>query len=75
MYREQLLKSRLLKNVPIEVINHYENKVPNQQDLPISVYERDGDYFVVDGLDTLLKMNGTGDQLIDCYVTHKDSFL
>lgn len=75
MYREQILKSSLLKNIPIDVINQYENKVPNQQAAPISVYERDGNYFVIDGLDTLLKMNGGGDQLIDCYVTHKDSFL
>lgn len=75
MYREQILKSRLLKNVPIDVINQYDNKDPNQQDSPISVYERDGNYYVLDGLDTLLKMNGSGDKLIDCYVTHKNSFL
>lgn len=75
MYREQILKSRLLKNVPIDVINLYENKHPDDQEKPITVYERDGNYFVIDGLDTLLKMNGSGDQLIDCYVTHKGSFL
>jgi len=75
MYREQILKSRLLKNVPIEMINQYENKQPSEQQKPITVYERDGNYFVIDGLDTLLKMNGSGDQLVECYVTHKDSFL
>lgn len=75
MYKEQILKSRLLKNVPIDVINQYENKVSENQMAPISVYERDGNYFVLEGLDTLLKMNGGGDQLVDCYVTHRDSFL
>lgn len=75
MNREQVLKSSLLKNIPIDVINKYETKFPKAQETPISVYERDGNYFVLDGLDTLLKMNGGGDQLIDCFVTHKDSFL
>ena len=75
MYREQILKSRLLKNVPIDMINRYENVQENQSGEPISVYERDGNYFVLDGLDTLLRMNDNGDQLVDCFVTHKDSFL
>lgn len=75
MKREQVLKSSLLKNIPIDMINKYKTEFPNTQEAPISVYERDGSYFVLDGLDTLLKMNGSGDQLIDCFVTHKDSFL
>lgn len=77
MYREKILKSQLLKNVPIDIINRYDGKQQCHETKPISVYERDGQYFVLEGLDTLLSMNGSGEQLIECYVTHKnsDSFL
>lgn len=75
MYREKVLKSQLLKNVPIELINRYKGESSKEQTEPISVYERDGQYYVIDGLDSLLQMNGTGDTLIDCYVSHKNSFL
>lgn len=75
MYREKVLKSQLLKNVPIELINRYKGEGLKEQTESISVYERDGQYYVIDGLDSLLQMNGTGDALIDCYVSHKNSFL
>ena len=75
MYKERVLKSELIKNIPVNVINQYKPRETREQDQPISVYERDGNYFVIDGLDTLLRMNGEGDSLVDCYVTHKESFL
>lgn len=75
MNKEKILKSELLKNIPIDVINQYENRVAQKEDAPISVYERDGNYYVLEGLDHLLKMNASGDIPIECYVTHKDSFL
>ena len=74
-YKEQILKSSLLKHIPIEVINNYESKQHKELNHPISVYDSDGNYYVLDGIDSLLSYNGMGEQLIECFVTHKDSFL
>ena len=75
MKREQVLKSQLLKNVPIEVINQHAGLISATQEEPITVLERDGNYFVLEGLDHLVNMKEAGDCLVDCFVTHKNSFL
>lgn len=70
MVVKQIKKSELLKHIPIQVVNQYENSSPIIDHEPIRVKEVNGNYYVEDNpsLHRLLQMNGTGDLVVDCVI-------
>ena len=74
MVLKQIKKSELLKHIPIQMVNQYENSVPVFPSEPIAVRESKGNYYLADdsSLHRLLQMNGTGDVLVKCVIKESE---